>query len=127
MIANQLDWFPSNKVQDLTLNIYDLMLDSQYRGWVSRIALPKSLPALCGGLGLPHRGKQLPYRELSYARFIRWLTNQPRTFESVKELLRLRSLGGRIRYGIQPGPVPDYLIHEFVKYYLVPDDLVDFN
>jgi len=125
MLANQLEWFPSERVKCLTLAIYDRMLAREYSGWVERIRLPKCLPAGAGGLGLPYTGDSLPMEELFYARYVRWLTNQPRTTEMVTELLKLRALGRRLRYGVEPGETPVQLIHQLVNYTLVSKNKLD--
>lgn len=122
MVANQLDWFPSETVKHITVKIFYDLLNRLYDDWPKTIRLPLRLPAHCGGLSLPQVGAYSDW-ELQYVKYVRWLTKQPRSATSLTELIKLRSLAHRYRYGVSmPDMTSDQLIVDLQKFNYVEQE-----
>lgn len=127
MVSTQLEWFPNDTVRQITVKIYYDLVERIYSGWTSRMKLPMTFPASCGGLSLPKIGN-LTQDELLYAKYIFWLTEQPRTVKTLIEVMKLRALSERYRYGVPNPEFPDELlsrIGSFKPYNGDIDDEVD--
>jgi hypothetical protein len=125
MVATQLEWFPSETVKNITVKVYYDLVERVYSGWVSRMKLPMTLPASCGGLSLPKIGN-LSESERSYAKYVFWLTDQPRSTNVLIEVMKLRSLSHRYRYGVPNPDVPEDLLSKIGSFHPYLGDIDDF-
>jgi len=88
--------------------------------------LPMTLPASCGGLSLPKIGNyDKNSSETMYIKYVYWLTSQPKSINILIEVMKLRSLSHRYRYGVSNPGIPDELLTKIGKFHPFVGDLDD--
>jgi hypothetical protein len=115
-ISKTLEFWPTGPIKASAVRIFTDLFRREYPGVDENRFYPVHLPPMAGGLGLPRDYGGFPKWETLYVKYVVWLTNQPRSRETIREVLHLADLNTRVKYGLDVPRTPSEVLDELASF-----------